>query len=169
MRDLGYETHNSVRLLGSLFIFSAFYFLRVMLFYPIVKLYVRMRNKGIEYKQKLRDQLFYGELILISIESYIELLIAGYLNVKYKLNSTGGERMAIWVSYYCLIMCLVAMPLLSIYILTRDIELFHDERFEIKFGAFWEGIRKDSKAELGYNAVFMFRRAVFVGISFLLF
>ena len=130
MKDLGYETHNSMSLLGSLFIFTVIYFMRVMLFYPVVKLFVKITKKGEQYCNQLRDTLFYGEIITISIEAYIELLIAGYLNYKYQLNSTGGEIFAVWVSYYCLFMCLVIMPILSIYILTREMDKFHDEQFE---------------------------------------
>lgn len=38
MKDLGYETHNALRLLGSLFVFAVLYYLRVLIFYPIVAL-----------------------------------------------------------------------------------------------------------------------------------
>lgn len=109
-----------MQLLGSLFIFSLLWFIRTLLFFPVVKLFVYLTGKGKDYHDKLRDTLFYGEIIVISIESYIELLIAGYLNIKYKLDSTGGESFGVWVSYYCIFMCLVIMPLLSFYILSRD-------------------------------------------------
>ena len=141
MKDLGYETHNSMSLLGSLFLFTMLYFMRVMLFYPVVKLFVKITKIGEQYFNELRDTLFYGEIIVISIEAYIELLIAGYVNYRYQLDSTGGEKFAVWVSYYCLFMCLVIMPFFSIYILTREMDSFHDEQFQIRYGAFWEGVR----------------------------
>ena len=169
MKDLGYETHNSMQLLGSLFIFSLLWFVRSLLFFPVVKLFVRLTKKGQQYHDKLRDTLFYGEIIIISVESYIELLIAGYLNVKYNLNTTGGELFALWVSYYCLFMCLAVMPILSVWILTRDISEFSDEEFETQFGSFWDGVKKRNKAELAYWAIFMLRRGIFVGISFFMF
>ena len=169
MKDLGYETHNSMQLLGSLFIFSMLWFIRALLFYPVVKLFVCVTKKGQEYSNGLRDTIFYGEIIVISIESYIELLIAGYLNIKYQLDSTGGENFAVYVSYYCIIMCLVIMPLLSIYILTRPMSEIHDEEFETQFGGFWEGVKTRRKTDLLYWIIFMLRRGIFVGISFYLF
>jgi len=36
MKDLGYESHNSLRLLGSLFIFALLYYVRLLLLYPVV-------------------------------------------------------------------------------------------------------------------------------------
>jgi hypothetical protein len=46
MKDLGYETHNSMQLLGSLFIFSLLWFMRSLLFFPVVKLFVFLTGKG---------------------------------------------------------------------------------------------------------------------------
>lgn len=56
---------------------------------------------------------------MISIESYMELLIAGYLNFSFKLNSTFGEVFAGYVSYYCLILALIVLPLVMLFIASR--------------------------------------------------
>ena len=66
--------------------------------------------------------------------------------MRYSLDSTGGEIFAVWVSYYCLLMCLVIMPILSIYVLTRDMKDFEkDPEFETEYGMFWDGLRKHNK------------------------
>ena len=121
MHDLGYETHNSMRLLGSLFVFMCIYLLRALCYYPAVKWYAKRMKKDDAYSQELGNSLFYGEIITISVESYIELLIAGYLNSKYQLNSTMGERFSVWISFICIAICLFVLPALSVYILTRPV------------------------------------------------
>ena len=95
--------------------------------------------------QNLSDSLFYGEIITISVESYLELLIAGYINISNRLESPFGEKVAVWVSFYCLLMGLAILPVLSIYILTRDKETIKSASFGVKYGAFFDGVKRVSK------------------------
>ena len=54
MKDLGYESHNSLRLLGSLFIFALLYYVRVLLLFPVVLSMVKLFKVGRVYASDLR-------------------------------------------------------------------------------------------------------------------
>ena len=80
MKDLGYNSNNSLRLLGSLFIFSMIYYVRLLIFYPFVLCFVKIFKVGKNYQKSLKEALIFNEIIVINLEAYIELLIAGYIN-----------------------------------------------------------------------------------------
>lgn len=82
MEDLGYDSHNSILNLGSLAIFTVIYFVKVILYFIILKPYVRFSGRGASFQQSLQDSLFFGEIIFLTLESYFEFLIAGYLNIQ---------------------------------------------------------------------------------------
>ena len=91
MQDLGYDSNNCLQLLGSLFIFAVIYFMRVIILYPFVLTLIKLFNVGKGYAKTLKNDLFFGEIIVINLEAYMELLIAGYINYSFPLNSTDGE------------------------------------------------------------------------------
>ena len=65
--------------------FTALYFCKVLLLLPFIKLTSVFWKRAIPYKDKLFDKLFFGEILLISLEAYFEFLIAGYMNILFKL------------------------------------------------------------------------------------
>ena len=91
MQDLGYDSNNCLQILGSLFIFAMIYFMRVIILYPFVLTVIKLFNFGHEYRKTLKDTLFFGEIIVINLEAYMELIIAGFINYTFPLNSTDGE------------------------------------------------------------------------------
>ena len=46
MQDIGYESHNSIKILGSMFIFKMVFFLRLFVQLPIMWLYSKLTNSG---------------------------------------------------------------------------------------------------------------------------
>ena len=63
MQDLGYESHNSLRILGSLIIYAFVYFLKALVFYPVVLSISKLWKVGKRYERNLRAELFFSELI----------------------------------------------------------------------------------------------------------
>jgi hypothetical protein len=117
MKDLGYESHNSLRLLGSLFIFALLYYVRLFILYPVVLSISKLWKVGVKYKRDLRNSLFFNEFIVLNLEAYMELLISGYINYMFPLASTDGEILALYVSYYAFAICLFVLPSISIWVL----------------------------------------------------
>ena len=100
-----------------MFTFKVFFFVRVFILLPMLSMYVKYKNLGHEKLKDLKKSLFWGEILIMCIEGYIELLIAGYLNTSFNLNSTNGEVTARYVAYYCLIISLFVMPLIMTFII----------------------------------------------------
>ena len=82
MRDIGYESHSSIKNLGSLSIFTAIYFAKVAL---IIVLWVpkRFGNLGtnpkfLKFYNHLCKSAFFSEILAILLDAYFEFLISGY-------------------------------------------------------------------------------------------
>lgn len=65
--------------------------MRILLLYPFVLCTIKLLNKGKELGKELRKNLFFTEIIVINLEAYMELLIAGFINYSFPLDSTDGE------------------------------------------------------------------------------
>jgi hypothetical protein len=76
MKDLGYESFNSILNLGSIFIFTVLYFV-LLVIYCFFKLLDFKKTASI--KAYLSSKLFYSAILSLLIESYFEFLIAGVL------------------------------------------------------------------------------------------
>ena len=122
MKDLGYESHNSLRLLGSLFIFALMYYVRILVLFPLVCAIAKIWKVGLKYRTYLRQSLFFNEFIVVNIEAYMELIIAGYINYINPLESTNGEIVAQYVAYYAFVVCLFILPSISIWVLIQNMD-----------------------------------------------
>ena len=81
MTNLGYETHNSVLNLGSTFIFLIVYGISVL-----IMLLSKFRLKDHGIRRKLHDflnqKLIFSFIIQTFVSTFMEILIAGYLNIR---------------------------------------------------------------------------------------
>jgi len=78
MVDLGYETHNEILNLGSVSLFIAFYFFKVVV-YLLLSLYQSLTGTKSKVVDKMKKGLFFSELLTLMIEAYFELLISTLL------------------------------------------------------------------------------------------
>jgi len=110
IKDLGYEQHNSILNLGSIFIFNLVYFVKVLLYFTVVKIISMMSNWGKKLRKKMQKSLFFSGILTLSIEAYMEYLIAGTLNMRAPIYSTNGEYLAIAYGAYSLAVSLFFIP-----------------------------------------------------------
>ena len=148
--------------MGSLWVFSVLYFIRLIFLLPLVSVLSRCFKKLVTYKQSLEQKLIIGEWVTISLEAYLEFLIAGYLNIQYSLNNESGEKAGYFTSFYSLAAAVVILPGLMIYVLKQPISRIQDESFKQKYGSLYEGIKLDSKWKICANLIFMIRRTAFI-------
>ena len=120
MEDLGYDTHNSMLNLGSLAIFSFLYYVKLIAYVAVVKPIYHYSKKGGYLMKSMAESLFYGEIIFMNIEAYLEFLIAGYLNINEPLTSRNGEIISIFIGWYCVFMSLVLMPVLFVFLIVQS-------------------------------------------------
>lgn len=77
MDSLGYDSHNVILNLSTLYFVLMYYFVKLAIF---LILHLAKRRENRAYKS-LTKSIFWGELIQIMIESFMELYIAGYLEI----------------------------------------------------------------------------------------
>jgi hypothetical protein len=92
MKNLGYDTHNAIIIMGSLGI-MAFISISLMFFFMIAIIPMQ-HYVGIRYRH-FRKMLFFGQILRLTHGGYLEILIAGYLNLKKPLRTKSGESISI--------------------------------------------------------------------------
>ena len=104
MADLGYQTHNSILNLKTMFFMMAFYFLRVIFFFSMFLISKATGYKSGFYKAESK-RIFFNDILILSLEGYFEMVIAGYLQYKkdFLYNSVYGESISVICGYFCLI------------------------------------------------------------------
>jgi hypothetical protein len=109
--------------------------------------------------------LFYGEIILLTIEGYFEFIIAGYINSLSPNVKTILGVVSWLISYMCLIL-IITNNIMFIYALTRDEQVLLSAPFRRKFGKLYFDLREDSKLRLSAWFVFVLRRMLFCLVAF---
>jgi hypothetical protein len=80
IENLGYETHNSILNLGTVAVLLTFWLLEIVVML-LLKLYVFITGKGKKLFDYLYKRAFWGDIVPLTLETYLEFLIAGYLNM----------------------------------------------------------------------------------------
>ena len=78
MQNIGYEANNCILNLGTLYFLIAIYFIEVVgtIF---LALFTKCSGRAKQLFAKKIKQLFFAEILILSIEGFIELYISGYL------------------------------------------------------------------------------------------
>ena len=113
MEDLGYDSHNSILLLGSIFIYIVAYFALFILL-PVIKKALGPKSK---YWVKLYKIMVFNFIIAIFYECHLEMLISGFLNFKQPLYSMNGETSGYAFSLFLITVTIIFMPLFFIWML----------------------------------------------------
>ena len=167
MANIGYDSHNFLQNVGSLQLFVGFYILRVICLL-FTKIFVLITGKGQEFFDKQYKRVVYTDIILLFIEGYIEFCIAGYLQYgNTEVNTDlSGEKVSIYFGNGSIIMALIIIPLGFCYMLSRGQAQIESEKFKLKYGGLYEGIKTYSKPALYYFLLFVIRRILFLAIAF---
>lgn len=110
--------------------------------------------------------IFFTQIIKLTHGGYFEILIAGYLNLRYPIDTKSGETTGEIVALGFMGICVVGFPLLWIYALQRSVKNLNTRRFQSRFGALFEDIGKKEKWKMVYYLIFIIRRLVFCLIAF---
>ena len=119
MENLGYNTHNSIIILGSLGL-MAFGSISMMFFFMVAIIPLR-HYIGYRYRS-MRKTFFFGSIIKITHGGYFEILIACYLNLRFPLRSLSGESAAYRCAQAYVVIALVLFPILWCYVLQRSVK-----------------------------------------------
>ena len=114
---------------------------------------------------KISQIVFFSEFISLCIDSYMELLISGFLNLS-DLSVLESQLLGDVISYriciLCLIFSIIILPLMILYVFSQSIEKMKSSDFEKRWGPFYDEIRTDSKTQMLFFPVYCLRRLIFV-------
>ena len=168
MTDIGYENHNALQNLGSLGIMVIILIILVVINLAIGFVSRKCKNKRLAaVHDSLSERLYYGEIIGLGLEGYIEFMLTSYYSHVAFLYSTPGELISLLLSYLIMFSVCVFIPCACIWMLQQPSHLYHFPAFKNRWGVFYDGmkIQKDKFAMM-FNLVYMWRRAYFLGLAF---
>ena len=149
VEDLGYDSSNSMLLLGSVSIFLFIYVLLVILYYVFFKPASYCWPTFKKLKKSLKIILFYSFLHAITMEPIIEWMISGYVNIKYGHTTTLGEvigRLYGWISLW---LVGIFIPLSLIYFISRSFDTLTPSE-KTKWRYLFDGVKTQSRMQYGF-------------------
>lgn len=117
----------------------------------------------------LSARLYFGDFIGLSLDSYLEFCVAGWLTINAPLLTTDGEAVSFYVGIYSLMVVLFILPTCIAYVNLQNINRLQERKFSEKWSKFYEDLRQDEKPALLYPVIFMARRMIFVLLVFFMY
>lgn len=129
----------------------------------------RRMTSWLDKKYKSTATSMYGNVwIRYAMEGAIDIAICAVLNLTYSFEEADGLR---WdTTFYCvnnaalfvLLFAVAFFPIWALFFYCKNFDKWEDETFEERYGAAYEGLRKDRRASLAYPLIFMLRRFALV-------
>ena len=98
----------------------------------------------------LYETLFYGFIMRVFFEGYLEGIICAFLNLKDMRVTPFGEFLASTLALL-FTMVFTALPYVVFGAIAKFRHKFPDEKFTTKYGVLYDGLKPDSKLALNYN------------------
>jgi len=73
------------------------------------------------------------------------------------------------LAIFCLTLIHLVLPLMSLFILSRNKETLDNEDFKYYFGEMYENTKYDSKVTLAYTFIFILRRFIYLTLGIFVF
>jgi hypothetical protein len=162
---MGYDSTNFIRNAGTAFYFLVIWAL-VCLVTGVVYIVKGKRPRMNRLFTKLALFCFFSFVIRILLETYLDLLISVFLNIKALNFSESGEFFSSVMSV-TMVSFLVIMPFGAFFMLHRTLSKFSLDKFQQKYGELFHGYRTSNYGYF-YNANFLFRRLTYaLGLVFI--
>ena len=144
MEAIGYGSNNCILNLGTLYFLLVIYMFQV-LFTILFSFFVHFTGKGKKFLKAQVEKLFFTQILVISLESFIELYVTGYLQVSKPLHTTSGERAASLLGYPLLIIGLIFVPYAVFTAFNAKREKLDEPLFKRFYGPCYADIRLNDK------------------------
>ena len=98
------------------------------------------------------------------LEGCLDIVLCAALNVIYiQENDIGYEFHTVFhatntITLFALGLVIVVLPIWTLWFYCRNFKNWEDEHFEEKYGAVFEGLKKEQRIVLAYPMIFMTRR-----------
>lgn len=125
MQEFNLESHNSVKILGSIFLALSAWFARILFQLTFLKFYSKITNRSDGYYRALKKRLFFAEIFIICLAGFTPIVISACINIAVHVNSTFGEIIGYYVSIFCAVLA-SSLVIAQIYVLYQPIERLRD-------------------------------------------
>ena len=121
MSDVGYDSYNLILNLGTLAILFTLYILKIIaLVFILAPLSTLWPNKFTKIFKKFKESLFFGDLIMMFVEGYMEFLISSTLLMKAPNGALTGFDFLYPVAVVCVVITCGIIPAVYIWLFTRS-------------------------------------------------
>ena len=131
--------------MGSLSIVFFAYFAKVVLFRILFKPFYEITRCGKTLVVPLYISLFFSEIILICIEGYIELLIAGIFSFIVPDSNQDNNSLMKRIGNFYLVVTLIILPIFMIWVLYIPFKIIRSKRFYRKFYPIIDNLKLETK------------------------
>ena len=156
--------------LGTIAYFTGFYFIKVLFLAIILYPLKTFTNHGHYLFRKLKQKLFFGEILMILLEGYLDFVISFYMYIDYDpfYVSLSSERdeLSEFAKYTIMILIFVVAPVSIIFVISHDTKELKSQVFQRDYGTIYKEFRHHSKLQIGFYLVFVLRRFLFISIMF---
>ena len=120
MSDVGYDSYNLILNLGTLALLFTLYILKIMtLVFILAPLSILWPAKFTKICKKFKEQLFFGDLIMMFVEGYMEFLISSTLLLKAPTESLTGLDFLYPTAIACVVITCFIIPAVYIWLFTH--------------------------------------------------
>ena len=119
MKDLGYDSHNCFAALGTVGILILVHTIMVIVTISVLMPihYIKPGNKNFNWFMKeLKNRIFFADILGLTSEPYLEILITTYFNFKHPVRTKIGEIFSIYFSIYVAVWSFLFVPILLIWV-----------------------------------------------------
>ena len=161
-QDIGYQSPNSLIILGSLGLCALFYLIKAILYFLVLLPLSHYTNSERikAWAKRTKRQLFLGEILQITMVGYFEFLIAAHYTFSYPLSTTDGEEISGFLAQYSFALTMILFPLAWFYLMLLTPKQLQKRRYFAVLGALYSGYKID-KLSLMYYFLFAIRRIFF--------
>jgi hypothetical protein len=166
VEDLTYDKHNPWLNLGTLAFVLFLNCIRVLfllfVLYPCTTCNHKKTDKVKRAYRNEKNDLFWGDFFFIFIEGFLEILIASVVFFYVPLESYENTGSLSFTTTVFLVITCGLIPLVFLYVLTRNVKKYRARHFTLRYGALYKRIRFQNKPQMFYYGIFVFRRILYV-------
>ena len=170
---MGYESSNSLLNLKTVFIVVATLVIR-MAISGFLKLIFKLSKKLCDKKlrivkkiyKKVTDGLYFGAIIGLTLESYLEFLISSYLTLSHPITSTNGDIISVCFASVLASLAIIFIPIASIFMIFQNKETLEKKSVEKVWGELYFDVNVSTPAKRAFRFTHVIKALVFVLTSF---
>ena len=117
----------------------------------------------------IKGELFFGMLLEVTLEGYLEFAINGYVNLTNFSIKFLGDIFGLTMSCFCVFMDAIFLPFVILWInIFKNKYDLRKKSFKERWGVIYEGYKYNNKYKRLYTLYFVARRMLFVALGFII-